>query len=136
MSLNKSKDIRELKKFDIDLEFGQQWEKYIDDLFCGAKKAEIKTERDKWQKTGNICIEVESWGKPSGLETTEADVWVQNLVKDGKLLASIMIPTDVLKEILPDVSKVTVMGGDNNASKINLVPLGKLMTTMLSYSSD
>jgi len=136
MSLNKSKDIKELKKFDIDLEFGQQWEKYIDDLFCGAKKAEIKTERDKWQKTGNICIEVESWGKPSGLQTTEADVWVQNLVKDGKLLASIMIPTDVLKEILPDISKVTVMGGDNNASKLNLVPLGKLMTTMLSYSSD
>ena len=136
MALNESTSIKELKKFDIDLEFGQQWEKYIDDLFCGAKKAEIKTERDKWQQTGNICIEVESWGKPSGLEATEADVWVQNLVKDGKLLASIMIPTDVLKEILPDVSKGTVMGGDNNASKLNLVPLGKLMTTMLSYSSD
>ena len=130
MPLNESTDIKELKKFDIDLKFGQQWEQHIDEVFSGAKKAEVKTERDKWQQTGNICIEVECWGKPSGLETTEADVWVQNLVKDGRLLASIMIPTDVLKEILPDVSKGTVMGGDNNAAKINLVPLSKLITTL------
>jgi len=26
MSLNKSKDIKEMRKFDVDLEFGQQWE--------------------------------------------------------------------------------------------------------------
>ena len=38
MSLNKSKDIKELRKFDVDLEFGQQWEEHIDELFSGAKK--------------------------------------------------------------------------------------------------
>ena len=37
MPLNKSNDIKELKKFDIDLSFGQQWEQYIDDMFSGAK---------------------------------------------------------------------------------------------------
>ena len=54
MALNKSKDIKELKKFDVDLEFGQQWEKHIDEMFSGAKKCEVKTERDKWASTGNI----------------------------------------------------------------------------------
>ena len=79
MSLNKSKDIKELRKFDVDLEFGQQWEEYIDNMFSGAKTCEIKTERDKWATTGNICIETESYGKPSGLTSTEAELWVHNL---------------------------------------------------------
>lgn len=131
MALNESKDIKELKKFDIDLEFGKQWEKYIDDLFCGAKTAEVKTERDRWQGTGNICIEVESYGKPSGLEATESDVWVHNLVKDGQLVCSLMFPTDVLKELVPKATKGTVMGGDNRASKLNLVPLKKLIQVVM-----
>ena len=60
MGLNKSKDIKEMRKFDVDLEFGQQWEKHIDEMFSGAKTCEIKTERDRWASTGNICIEIES----------------------------------------------------------------------------
>ena len=60
MSLNKSKDIKVLRKFDVDLEFGKQWEEHIDEVFSGAKQCEIKTERDKWATTGNICIEIES----------------------------------------------------------------------------
>lgn len=131
MSLNKAEDWEGRKKFDIDLEFGKQWETYIDELFCGAKTAEVKTERDRWTGTGNICIEVESYGKPSGLEATESDVWVHNLVKDGKLVCSLMFPTDVLKEIVPKASKGTVMGGDNRASKLNLVPLKKLIQVVM-----
>ena len=79
MALNKSNNISELRKFDVDLEFGQTWEKHIDEMFSGAKTCEIKTERDIWSHTGNICIEIESRGKPSGLATTEAELWVQNL---------------------------------------------------------
>lgn len=122
-----TKDKGSFKKFDIDLEFGQTWEHYIDDLFKGFKTCEVKTERDKWAKTGNICIELESWSKPSGINATESDIWVQNLVKGDKLLASLMIPTDVLRELMDDLPKRTVMGGDNNASKILLVDLVKLI---------
>ncbi len=125
-----TKDRGSFKKFDIDLEFGQKWEEYIDDLFKGVKTCEVKTERDKWQKTGNICIELESWNKPSGINATESDIWVQNLVKDGRLLASIMIPTDVLKETMTHLPNRTVMGGDKNASKLLLVNLVKLMETL------
>lgn len=125
-----TKDKGSFKKFDIDLEFGQHWEEHIDDLFKGVKTCEVKTERDKWAKTGNICIELESWGKPSGINATTSDIWVQNLVKDDRLLASIMIPTDVLKEVMEDLPKRTVMGGDNMSSKLLLVSLTKLMEVL------
>lgn len=127
MSLNKSKDIKELKKFDVDLEFGQQWEKHIDEMFSGAKTCEIKTERDKWASTGNICIEIESYGKPSGLTSTEAELWVHNLVKDGELCCSLVFNTNKLREVMAQMEPYTVMGGDHKASKLYLVSIQKLL---------
>ena len=121
MSLNKSKDIKVLRKFDVDLEFGQTWEKHIDEMFSGAKTCEIKTERDTWAKTGNICIEVQSYGKPSGLASTEAELWVQNLVKDGELVCSLVFNTDKLKEIVKSMNTRTVMGGDDMSTVITLI---------------
>ena len=130
MSLNDSKDIKELRKFDVDLEFGQQWEKHIDEMFSGAKKCEVKTERDTWSRTGNICIEIESYGKPSGLTSTEAEIWVHNLVKDNELCCSLMFNTDKLRKIMEDMKPRTVMGGDNNASKLYLVNITKLLNAI------
>jgi len=130
MSLNDSKDIKELRKFDVDLEFGQQWEKHIDEMFSGAKKCEVKTERDTWSRTGNICIEIESYGKPSGLTSTEAEIWVHNLVKDNELCCSLMFNTDKLRKIMEDMKPRTVMGGDNNASKLYLVKIEKLLRAL------
>ena len=130
MSLNKSSKINELRKFDVDLEFGKQWEEHIDDVFSGATKCEVKTERDKWASTGNICIEIESYGKPSGLTSTEAEVWVHNLVKDNELCCSLMFNTDKLREVMKEMKPFTVMGGDNNASKLYLVNISKLLTAV------
>ena len=127
MSLNKSSEIKELRKFDVDLEFGKQWEEHIDEVFSGATKCEVKTERDKWASTGNICIEIESYGKPSGLTSTEAEVWVHNLVKDGELCASLMFNTNKLRKVMEKMKPYTVMGGDNNASKLYLVDIAKLL---------
>ena len=132
MGLNKSKDIKVMRKFDVDLEFGKQWEEHIDEMFSGAKTCEIKTERDTWAKTGNICIEVQSYGKPSGLASTEAELWVQNLVKDGELVCSLVFNTDKLKEIVKSMDTRTVMGGDNLASKLHLVSLKKLISEFLT----
>ena len=121
-----------MRKFDVDLEFGKQWEEHIDEMFSGAKTCEIKTERDTWAKTGNICIEVQSYGKPSGLASTEAELWVQNLVKDGELVCSLVFNTDKLKEIVKSMDTRTVMGGDNLASKLHLVSLKKLISEFLT----
>jgi len=130
MGLNKSKDIKEMRKFDVDLEFGQQWEKHIDEMFSGAKKCEVKTERDTWSRTGNICIEIESYGKPSGLTSTEAELWVHNLVRDGELCCSLVFNTDKLRKIMEEMEPYTVMGGDNNASKLYLVKIEKLLRAL------
>ena len=127
MSLNKSKDIKVMRKFDVDLEFGKQWEEHIDEMFSGAKTCEVKTERDKWSSTGNICIEIESYGKPSGLTSTEAELWVHNLVKDGELCCSLVFNTDKLRSVMDDMKPYTVMGGDHRASKMYLVSIAKLL---------
>ena len=130
MPLNDSNDIKELKKFDIDLSFGKQWEQYIDEMFSGAQTCEVKTERDKWAQTGNICIEIESYGKPSGLTSTEAEIWVHNLAKDNELCCSLMFNTDKLRKIMEDMKPRTVMGGDNLASKLYLVNIAKLLAAV------
>ena len=127
MSLNKSTTSKGRRGFDVDLEFGKQWEEHIDEMFSGAKTCEVKTERDKWAGTGNICIEIESYGKPSGLTSTEAEMWVHNLVKDGELCCSLVFNTVKLREIMAEMKPYTVMGGDNRASKMHLVSIAKLL---------
>jgi len=131
MALNESTDIKQLRKFDVDLEFGQTWEKHIDDLFSGVKTCEVKTERDKWQQTGNICIETECYGKPSGLSKTEADVWAHNLVKDDEVVCTLLFNTNKLKEMMEEMKPRTVYGGDNKASKLFLVGLRDLINQLL-----
>jgi len=130
LSLNNSKDIKEMRKFDVDLEFGKQWEEHIDEMFSGAKKCEVKTERDKWASTGNICIEIESYGKPSGLTSTEAELWVHNLVKDGELCCSLVFNTDKLRKTMEEMEPFVIMGGDNKASKLYLVKIEKLIRAL------
>ena len=60
--------------FRYDLEVGKEGERIIDSLF---KDKLLEVKRDSWvAKSGNIAIEYESRGKPSGIATTEADYWV------------------------------------------------------------
>jgi len=54
-------------------------------------------------------------------------MWVHNLTINNELICSLVFPVDKLKEILPKLPKKSVMGGDNNASKLQLVNLVKLM---------
>ena len=46
------------KKFDLDLTYGEIREEKIAEMLTN-KKVEVKSERDIWQNTGNICIEYE-----------------------------------------------------------------------------
>ena len=55
--------------FDKDLKFGQQYENEFQEAVEG--KIECKTDR-LCQKTGNVYIETESRGKPSGINTTQS----------------------------------------------------------------
>ena len=135
MSLKpKSKD---RKKFDIDLAYGKVREDMIKDMLQD-KKIEVKSERDVWKRTGNIAIEYECYGKPSGINATEADYWFHNLCVGEDVYATLVFKTENLKKILDSLErKVSVNGGDHNASRMYLISLQKLfdLKTIKEYIS-
>ena len=117
------------KKFDIDLAYGTIREEKIADMMTN-KKIEVKSEKDLWQKSGNICIEYESYGKPSGIRATESDYWFHNLCVGDNEFCTLVFKTDVLKTIVDKVNTFrTASGGDHNASKMFLVSLQKLFSS-------
>ena len=121
--------IEDRKKFDIDLEYGKVREKQVADMLQD-KKIEVKSERDVWQKTGNIAIEYECYGKPSGINATESDYWFHNLCIGDETFATLVFDTASLKRIIDNLDyKRSVSGGDNNASKMYLLNLQKLFSS-------
>lgn len=117
------------KKFDIDLEYGQVREQMVADMLQD-KKIEVKSERDVWQKTGNIAIEYQSYGKPSGIDATESDYWFHNLCIGDETFCTLVFETKSLKRIIDNLDyKRSVNGGDNYASKMYLLNLQKLFSS-------
>lgn len=121
--------VEDRKKFDIDLEYGKVREQLVADMLQD-KKIEVKSERDVWQKTGNIAIEYESYGKPSGINATESDYWFHNLCIGEDVFATLVFDTNSLRRIIDNLdSKKSVSGGDNNASRMYLLNLKKLFSS-------
>ena len=121
--------VEDRKKFDLDLEYGKVREKQVADMLQD-KKIEVKSERGMWQRTGNIAIEYESYGKPSGIAATESDYWFHNLCVGEDTFCTLVFNTDSLKKIINNLdSKRSVSGGDNNASRMYLVNLQKLFSS-------
>ena len=123
-------NIEELKKFDIDLAFGEKGEDFVKGVLQGNGKIEVKTERDKWADTGNIAIEIRYNGNLSGLSATESKTWVHLLSVDDNIRGGFIFDTDYLKDMVKSLvksgkAKVT-MGGDFNASQMVLLPIKEL----------
>lgn len=115
------------KRFDLDLAYGQVFEKKVADIL-GNSKIEVKTEKDKWKTTGNIVIEFESRGKPSGIVTTEASYWIHNLAIGDILVLSLLLRVDSLREYIAKNNPRIVRGGDDMTSKLYLIKLTDLVT--------
>ena len=56
--------------FTHDLNFGEKGEDWINEIFKDGKLIEVKSDRLA-HKTGNVYIEYECRGKPSGIATTK-----------------------------------------------------------------
>ena len=97
--------------FRYDLKVGQVAEQALAKIFEG-KKVEVKRDR-KAKLTGNVFVEYESRGKPSGLATSEADYWCFVVEETFILLAA-----ERLKEIVEPLKGTDKerRGGDNNTS--------------------
>jgi len=117
-----------IKGWDIDLEFGLQGEKLVEELLKTKSKVEVKTDRMA-DKTGNVAVEYAYKGLPSGIATTEADVWAFVLY-EGQVI--IFIDTDRLKRLARKYFKLerNVKGGDDNQSMLILIPIEELTKPM------
>ena len=118
-----------MSKFDLDLKYGQIREDKIAEMFTD-KKIEVKSERGMWMKTGNICIEYQSYGKPSGIANTEAEYWFHNLCIGDDIFCTLIFDVPKLKKLIEKLDfKKSVSGGDHNASRMWLVNVRKLFTS-------
>jgi hypothetical protein len=121
--------IENRKKFDIDLQYGKVREKNVASMLQD-KKIEVKSERDMWQRTGNIAIEYQCYGKPSGIDATISDYWFHNLCIGEETFATLVFKTDSLRKIIKNLdNKKSVSGGDNNASRMYLLNIQKLFSS-------
>tara|TARA_R100000750_G_scaffold48448_1_gene33281 strand:+ start:282 stop:656 length:375 start_codon:yes stop_codon:yes gene_type:complete len=116
--------------FDLDLNFGQIYEEKVREIFEGDGSIEVKTERDIWQKTGNIAIEIRYRGKPSGISSTDAKWWIHILSNDNDIETALMFKVEKLKKkikqmVMLGMAKI-VIGGDNDNSEIVLLPIDKI----------
>jgi|TARA_B100000686_G_C16728821_1_gene939396 hypothetical protein len=111
------------KKFDIDLKYGQIRENKVREMFSKCQ-IEVKSERSWWKKTGNIAIEYEYRGKPSGIYATTSDYWFHRLEGDRDEFCTLVFKTSILKGIVDKYKdKLTKNVGDNKASKCVLIPI-------------
>jgi len=115
------------KRFDLDLAYGQVFEQKVSEIL-GQSKIEVKTEKDKWKTTGNIVIEHESRGKPSGIITTEADYWLHNCAVGDDIVFSVLLKVSTLRKYIARHNPRSVRGGDDMTSKLYLIKLTDLVT--------
>ena len=109
--------------FRHDLEVGQLSEKFLANLL---ENRTIEVKRDFLAaKTGNVFVEYESRGKPSGIATSTADYWA--FVLDDERI--IMIPRGLLKVMAREAFEADRLatGGDSNTSRGVLVRVRELV---------
>lgn len=113
------------KAFDVNLAEGRVSEQWLNSILKSNDKIEIKTDY-KVSETGNVAIEFEDRGKPSGIKTTRAEWWCIVLAGDiYEKKRAILIRTEELLQIAQTCHIIS--GGDNDEAKSWLVPLNKLL---------
>ena len=109
LSVNHDK-LKSCFNFKKDLLLGQAGENYVNKILSDdAVKIEVK--KDDWAvRSGNIALEFESRGKPSGILTTEADIWCF-VVGHVHVL---MMPTNFLRWVLEEGHGTVKAVGDRD----------------------
>jgi len=117
-------------KVEEDMLYGKIGEEFTQQLFEGNTKIEIKTERDIWETTGNIAVEMRYKRQPSGISTTKASVWIHLLSVKGVIKGGFILKVDELKALIKkrhnEGNLKMVMGGDDNMSQLALLPIKEL----------
>lgn len=119
------------KGFDIDLAYGEIHEDVARNILTGTSPTEHvlfeSKADDKSSRTGNVFVEFECNGVPSGLSTTQSDFYWFHLTGTGR---SLLIATDKLKEICKEVRgkrNCIVKGGDFDRARGFLLTVEELL---------
>ena len=123
------------ENFDIDLDFGEEFENKIVNIFEGDGSIEVKTEDVKhptknWKVTGNIAIEYRNSGRKSGISITDAKWWIHILSDGENIEMAFIFPVETLKRkirtFINDGTAVRTKGGVENRSSLILLPISEL----------
>ena len=109
--------------FDLDLKYGEGREDALYHVFTDAK-VEVKSDR-KAQRTGNVFIEYEYRGRPSGIAATTADWWALEVGLDRWVLIRTEALRDLARQAIRDGR--SKYGGDHYRTQGALVPLKALL---------
>jgi hypothetical protein len=128
-------------RFDVDLQYGQQGERWLQWLGTDQAKVEVKTERDKWFETGNAVFEFNSRGKPSGIAVTQSDFWLHIFSLKNRVELAFLFNTVELKNYLRMVHSNPAKycakvcdGGDSNTSRLIVLPIKELHRVYKPYA--
>ena len=118
----------------IDYGFSPYSEKEFYDVFFvvnskdGARRFTVEIKNDiASMRTGNIGIEYECRGKPSGIAITKADYWMHIIRHDGKFLFLVIKP-NLLNVLIEKKAKAKKIGGDNfSNTKMHLIAIKDIL---------
>ena len=112
--------IKKLQKVNPEFKFhGFSGTKGYDATFSVAGKIYTLEIKADWftKDTGNVVIEYESWGKPSGIATTRAHFWAYAVMQDIENFDIYLINTQKLKQIIEEERYFSkIVGGDPGSS--------------------
>ena len=134
--------------FISDLKLGKKYEKKLLEMLiydsfthqCGyckeydftitkdgiTTKYEVKSDR-RAINTNNVAIECECNNKPSGITSTEADIYAYFIIKSPELFDLYLIPVKDLRKMITEKKyNRQVNGGDGWRSKMYLISLNEL----------
>lgn len=87
-------------------------------------KWEVKSDR-RACFTGNVAVEIECEQQPSGLSTTDSDMYAYFIIRPASDPTLYLIPTADLRRLVRKNYPI-VRGGDRCASKMVLIPITDL----------
>ncbi|MEM4260781.1 MAG: hypothetical protein QXG00_06085 [Candidatus Woesearchaeota archaeon] len=88
-------------------------------------RIEVKQEK-KSKYTGNIAIEYESWGKPSGVATTKANLWVHFFLDPHDVWNFVIFDVRKFRTEIETIADFKTAGGDNNRSLMYILNVEKI----------
>lgn len=122
--------------FRKDLNVGKWGEDYVERILSDPN-VKIEVKKDDWAiRSGNIAIEFESRGKPSGISVTESHFWCFVV---GHFYV-LMMPTEFLKWVVTNGHGEIKEVGDRDkegrpTSKAVLLPWKNLLTLFKEYNT-